>query len=107
MARARIAHRHARTAVVLDVTDDGGTRTITIHNDGTPLPPDEYEHVFERFIRLDEARTRDAGGSGLGLAIARDIAERHHGTLTARSDHPHPGTTFILILPTPYAPGIQ
>lgn len=91
--------RHARTAVVLDITGDGRTHTVSIHNDGTPLPPDAYEHIFERFTRLDEARARDTGGSGLGLAIARDIAERHHGTLTARSDHPRPGTTFTLTLP--------
>lgn len=95
------AVRHARTAVVLDITDDGRTRIISIHNDGTPLAPDECERIFERFTRLDEARARDTGGSGLGLAIARDIAERHHGTLTAHSDHPHPGTTFILALPGP------
>ncbi|MEU5125005.1 sensor histidine kinase [Streptomyces mobaraensis] len=93
------AVRHARTAVVLDVTTDGRTHTVTVHNDGTPLAPDEYELVFERFTRLDEARARDAGGSGLGLAIARDIAERHGGTLTAGSDHPRPGTTFTLVLP--------
>ncbi|MEU1823051.1 HAMP domain-containing sensor histidine kinase [Streptomyces abikoensis] len=93
------AVRHAHTAVVLDVTTDGRTHTLTLHNDGPPLPPDEYEHIFERFTRLDEARARDTGGSGLGLAIARDIAERHHGTLTAHSDHPHPGTTFTLTLP--------
>ncbi|WP_157851461.1 sensor histidine kinase [Streptomyces monomycini] len=93
------AVRHAHTTVVLDVTDDGHTRKVTVHNDGTPLRPDEYEHIFERFIRLDEARARDMGGSGLGLAIARDIAERHHGTLTAHSDHPRPGTTFTLTLP--------
>ncbi|MGK5545652.1 sensor histidine kinase [Streptomyces sp. URMC 127] len=95
------AVRHARTAVVLDITTDGRAHTVTVHNDGTPLAPDEYERVFERFTRLDEARTRDTGGSGLGLAIARDIAERHHGTLTAHSDHPRPGTTFILVLPGP------
>ncbi|KNB50511.1 sensor histidine kinase [Streptomyces caatingaensis] len=97
------AVRHARTSVVLEITTDGRAHTVTVHNDGTPLAPDEYERVFERFTRLDEARTRDTGGSGLGLAIARDIAERHHGTLTARSDHPHPGTTFTLVLPG--APG--
>lgn len=101
------AVRHARTAVVLEVTDDGRTRTVNIHNDGTPLTPEECESVFERFTRLDEARARDTGGSGLGLAIARDITERHHGTLTAHSDHPHPGTTFTLTLPGPpgTAPG--
>ncbi|QLE70236.1 HAMP domain-containing protein [Streptomyces rectiverticillatus] len=93
------AVRHAHTTVTLDITTDGRAHTITIHNDGTPLAPDDYEHIFERFTRLDEARTRDTGGSGLGLAIARDIAERHHGTLTAHSDHPHPGTTFTLLLP--------
>ncbi|MGK5638971.1 sensor histidine kinase [Streptomyces sp. URMC 126] len=97
------AVRHARTAVVLDVTTGGGTHTLTVHNDGTPLAPDEYERVFERFTRLDEARARDTGGSGLGLPIARTIAERHHGTLTAHSDHPRPGTTFTLTLPE--APG--
>ncbi|MEU5419336.1 HAMP domain-containing sensor histidine kinase [Streptomyces sp. NPDC020799] len=95
------AVRHAHTAVVLDIVSDGPAHTVTIHNDGTPLAPDEYEHIFERFTRLDEARTRDTGGSGLGLAIARDIAERHHGTLTAGSEHPRPGTTFTLTLPGP------
>ncbi|MFC7304212.1 sensor histidine kinase [Streptomyces monticola] len=96
------AVRHARTAVVLDITDNGRTHTVSIHNDGTPLTPDECERIFERFTRLDEARARDTGGSGLGLAIARDIAVRHHGTLTAHSDHPHPGTTFTLTLPHPH-----
>ncbi|GAU70673.1 two-component histidine kinase [Streptomyces sp. NBRC 110611] len=94
------AVRHARTAVLLNVTDDGRTTTITVHNDGTALTPDECERVFERFTRLDEARTRDAGGSGLGLAIARDIAHRHHGTLTAHPADPPPGTTFTLHIPT-------
>ncbi|MFJ7209944.1 sensor histidine kinase [Streptomyces sp. NPDC098789] len=101
------AVRHARTAVVLAVaiTDDGGTCTVTVHNDGTPLTPDECERVFERFTRLDEARTRDAGGSGLGLAIARDIAHRHRGTLTARPAAPAPGTTFTLNVPAAPSPG--
>ncbi|MFF3215912.1 sensor histidine kinase [Streptomyces sp. NPDC002886] len=93
------AVRHARSEVVLDVTDDGGTCTVTVHNDGTALTPDECEWVFERFTRLDEARTRDTGGSGLGLAIARDIAQRHRGTLTAHPTDPAPGTTFTLRIP--------
>ncbi|MFD7031427.1 sensor histidine kinase [Streptomyces sp. NPDC059917] len=94
------AVRHARTTVVLDVTDDGRTTTVDVHNDGTTLTPDECERVFARFTRLDEARDREAGGSGLGLAIARDIAQRHRGTLTARPSEPGPGTTFTLRVPT-------
>lgn len=94
------AVRHAHTAVILAVTDDGRTSTVTVHNDGTALTPEECGRVFERFTRLDEARTRDAGGSGLGLAIARDIARRHHGTLTAGPADPPPGTTFTLCVPT-------
>ena len=45
-----------------------------------PAPPDR-ERVFERFVRLDEARSRDEGGAGLGLAIAREVLQRHGGTL--------------------------
>ncbi|MFD5146800.1 sensor histidine kinase [Streptomyces sp. NPDC058401] len=93
------AVRHARSEVVLDVTDDSRTCTLTVHNDGTALTSDECEWVFERFTRLDEARTRDTGGSGLGLAIARDIATRHRGTLSAHPTDPGPGTTFTLRIP--------
>ncbi|WP_411103004.1 sensor histidine kinase [Streptomyces sp. cmx-4-9] len=98
------AVRHARTEVVLDVRDDGRTVEVTVHNDGAALTPEECERVFERFTRLDEARTRDAGGSGLGLAIARDIAHRHRGALTAGPSHPPPGTTFTVSIPAA-APG--
>ncbi|WP_424217102.1 sensor histidine kinase (plasmid) [Streptomyces sp. BI20] len=94
------AVRHARTAVVLTVVVDGPETSVSVRNDGTALTPEECERVFERFTRLDEARTRDAGGSGLGLAIARDLAHRHHGTLTAHPADPPPGTTFTLRLPT-------
>lgn len=53
-----------------------------MHDDGPGVPPEDAERVFERFVRLDDARSRDRGGTGLGLAIARDPAHRHHGTLT-------------------------
>ncbi|MFH8349973.1 sensor histidine kinase [Streptomyces sp. NPDC018045] len=97
------ALRHARTAVTITVSRDDVTTTVAVHNDGSPIAPDDRERIFDRFTRLDEARSRDVGGTGLGLAIARDIAQRHHGTLHATTP-PTPGATFLLQLPTPPAP---
>ncbi|GAB2826968.1 hypothetical protein GCM10027073_64970 [Streptomyces chlorus] len=58
----------------------------------------DRERIFERFVRLDDARSRDDGGAGLGLAIARDVAVRHGGTLTAGAA-PSGGALFELRLP--------
>ncbi|MEV4232500.1 ATP-binding protein, partial [Streptomyces bobili] len=63
------------------------------------VPEADRERVFERFVRLDAARSRDDGGAGLGLAIARDVAERHGGTLTVRGT-PEGGALFELRLPS-------
>ena len=54
---------------------------LTVSDDGAGIEPASGERVFERFTRLDDARTRDSGGSGLGLAITRDIVHRHGGTI--------------------------
>ncbi|GAB3136500.1 hypothetical protein GCM10027290_00340 [Micromonospora sonneratiae] len=80
------AARHARTTVTVTVrTDDppGGDPAVVleVHDDGSGIPVAERQRVFERFTRLDDARARDSGGSGLGLTIARDVAQRHGGTL--------------------------
>ncbi|MER5442900.1 HAMP domain-containing sensor histidine kinase [Streptomyces sp. NPDC002790] len=94
------AQRHARTGVHVTLrTGDGGRVVLGVADDGQGVPEDERERIFERFVRLDDARTRDGGGAGLGLAIARDVAERHGGSLTVRSA-PEGGALFELALPS-------
>src|SRR5699024_8787194 len=66
------------------------------HGDGISL--EEQERIFDRFYRVDKARSRDTGGTGLGLSIAKTIATIHHGNLSVSSDIGK-GTTFILTLP--------
>ncbi|MER6999573.1 HAMP domain-containing sensor histidine kinase [Streptomyces sp. NPDC000410] len=92
------AQRHARTAVSVSVWRAGDRVVLAVDDDGEGVPDAERERIFERFVRLDEARTRDAGGAGLGLAIARDVAHRHGGTLTT-STAPRGGARFELRLP--------
>ncbi|MFD5639867.1 sensor histidine kinase [Streptomyces sp. NPDC127077] len=92
------AQRHARDEVVVRVERRGDRIVLTVADDGDGVPAVERERIFERFVRLDDARTRDDGGAGLGLAIARDVARRHGGTLTA-GEAPAGGALFELCLP--------
>ncbi|MFF3333787.1 sensor histidine kinase [Streptomyces sp. NPDC002888] len=92
------ARRHARDGVSVTVRREGDRAVLEVADDGDGVPEGERERVFERFVRLDAARSRDDGGAGLGLAIARDVAVRHGGTLTVR-DAPAGGALFELRLP--------
>ncbi|MGV9884341.1 ATP-binding protein [Streptomyces sp. NPDC003006] len=94
------AQRHARSRVTVTTRADGAWAVLEVADDGSGVPPSERERIFERFVRLDDARTRDEGGAGLGLAIARDVAARHGGTLGVR-EAPSGGALFELRLPTP------
>ncbi|MGW0815603.1 sensor histidine kinase [Streptomyces viridiviolaceus] len=92
------AQRHARSAVEVSVRREGDLAVVGVADDGEGVPAADRERIFERFVRLDAARSRDDGGAGLGLAIARDVAVRHGGTLTVR-DAPAGGALFELRLP--------
>lgn len=94
------AARHATTTVVVELGErDREVVTLSVVDDGPGVPPEDVDTIFDRFARLDEARTRGSGGSGLGLAICRDIAERHGGSITVDADH-RPGARFVVELPT-------
>lgn len=102
------AVRHATSRVVVTLAERQVDRadahaTLTITDDGPGIPPEQASVIFERFRRLDDARTRRTGGTGLGLAIARDIAERHGGSLRLDASH-RPGARFEVQLPATVTP---
>ncbi|MCT9932271.1 HAMP domain-containing histidine kinase [Planotetraspora sp. A-T 1434] len=101
------AERHAERTIVItvgrrpgdprDPRFATGAAVLEVADDGAGIPPGQRELVFQRFARLDTARSRDAGGTGLGLPIARQIAESHGGSLMIENGRP--GARFVLRLP--------
>ena len=75
------AARHAVSRIALSLGEDESGVFLTVDDDGVGIPADERDRVFDRFVRLDEARARDDGGSGLGLAIVRELTRLHDGTV--------------------------
>ncbi|WP_051731954.1 sensor histidine kinase [Kitasatospora phosalacinea] len=96
------AQRYADSRVEVQLAVVEGEVVLEVRDDGPGIPEPDRERVFERFTRLDDARSRELGGAGLGLAIARDLAEHHGGTLAAEcptaAEHPH-GARLVARLP--------
>ncbi len=85
-------------------TDTGEQRTYTgsvrrVEDTGVGIPEEDLPKVFDRFYRVDKARSREAGGTGLGLSIVRDTARQHGGSVTVRRRDPEPGTCFEVVFP--------
>ncbi|WP_245765283.1 sensor histidine kinase [Nonomuraea jiangxiensis] len=104
------AQRHAEHTVQVTVRGEGSEAKVAVENDGVEIAAEDRERIFERFTRLDAARSRDAGGTGLGLAIARDVAMAHRGRIGVEDCRG--GARFVLRLPIapprrgrPYAGG--
>ncbi len=98
------AVRHAASRVEVSVACEGGLAVLAVADDGPGIPAADRERVFERFTRLDDARSREHGGAGLGLAIAREIVRAHGGELTAEDGAP--GARLVMRLPADAQPGI-
>jgi len=71
---------------------------LLVRDDGPGIPPESRERVFERFYRVDRARSRDTGGTGLGLSIVKHIVQAHGGEVWLQSEV-GVGTTFFFTLP--------
>jgi len=86
--------------VLLEVTRAAdGRAKITLTDTGIGIPHDDLPRIFERFYRVDKARSREVGGTGLGLSIVKHIVERMNGTVSVESQLGK-GSTFTLLLPT-------
>src|SRR5699024_1517009 len=75
-----------------------GRMVVSVKDEGIGIAYDKVEKIFERFYRVDKARTRQFGGTGLGLAITREIIEAHYGKIWANSKE-NKGTTIYFTLP--------
>lgn len=91
------AYSYEGTEILIQARSGGGRITIVFTNSGPQIPQKKLEMIFEKFYRVDDARSSRTGGSGLGLAIAKQIVELHGGVITATSDSMH--TRFIVSLP--------
>ncbi len=84
--------------LTVSLSKEGDNALLTVQDTGVGIPEDALEHIFERFYRVDKARSRATGGSGLGLAIVRAIAQRNRGEITVTSA-PGQGTVFSVTFP--------
>jgi heavy metal sensor kinase len=93
-----IKYTPAGGAVTLAMERQNGSVVFRIGDTGIGIPPEDVEKIFDRFYRVDKARSREMGGTGLGLSIAKWIVELHRGTITVTSE-PQKGSVFTVRLP--------
>lgn len=95
--RNAISYSYENTPIQLKEHIEHKQLIIQVINEGDRIPAHKLETIFEKFYRMDEARSTRKGGAGLGLAIAKSIIEAHQGTISAKSDEHY--TTFTMMIP--------
>jgi signal transduction histidine kinase len=86
-------------SVHVRLSSDGSFVVLVVADTGVGIPSRDVDRIFERFYRVDRARSRETGGTGLGLSIVRHVTENHHGSIDVRSELGR-GSTFEVRLPT-------
>ena len=102
LLRNAIAYSYTDTEIEIEARAKGTDIVITFKNQGHEIPEQNLKLIFEKFYRVDNARSSQTGGSGLGLSIAKRIVELHGGIIEATSDWER--TTFTVVLPGIYNP---
>jgi signal transduction histidine kinase len=93
------ARRFAESRVSVTVASEDGFAELRVADDGPGVPEADRQRIFERFVRLDEARDRGEGGFGLGLAIVADLSRFYGGSIEAVAGRSGIGAEFVLRLP--------
>jgi two-component system phosphate regulon sensor histidine kinase PhoR len=84
--------------VTVNIKSEGDTLTVAVSDEGIGIPEDKLSRVFEKFERVDDRDTRQAGGTGIGLFLVKHLVERHDGEVWVKSD-PGQGSTFTFRVP--------
>lgn len=96
-----VSYSYENTAILINAgerrVEGKGLLLLTVSNEGRQIPPEKLKMIFDKFFRLDNARSSNTGGAGLGLAIAKEIIVQHGGSIYASSDEKH--TVFTVVLP--------
>ncbi|MGL6057148.1 MAG: sensor histidine kinase [Culicoidibacterales bacterium] len=93
-----IKYSNPKTKITVSFKKDWQNMYVTFRDEGIGIPKKDLKHIFDRFYRVDKARSRDSGGTGLGLAIAKSIVTRHHGRIYIESQEGI-GTEIFLEFP--------